>query len=189
MYRVCYFGAWSLDREDTDAKPRIEDIDPFLCTHLIYAFAKINVDESRIEAIAWNDETTSRMVGNYDKFNGLKRKNPQLKTMLSIGGSNAGSYAFDLLVSQPAARWAFAQNAVDNLRKWNFDGLDLDWEYPGLSEMGTTEETKYLFTDLLKVIWKTSIENERCEIPFCMCVYALFYLFIYCLQIKFDIHQ
>jgi len=147
--RVCYISGWSFKRKDPAAQPSIEDIDPFMCTHIIFAFAKINTVESRIEAVDWDDESTKFNTGNFAKLNKLKKKNPRLKTLLSIGGANAGSYAFDILVGQPESRWAFVQNAVDYLRKWNFNGIDLDWEYPGLPEKGTTEETRFLFTELV----------------------------------------
>ena len=62
-----------------------------------------------------------------------------------------GSYAFNYVVASPESRWIFIQNAIDYLRKWKFDGIDLDWEYPGLSERGTTEETREQFNDLVKV--------------------------------------
>ena len=62
-----------------------------------------------------------------------------------------GSYAFNYVVASPESRWIFLQNAIDYLRKWKFDGIDLDWEYPGLPERGTTEETREQFNDLVKV--------------------------------------
>ena len=55
------------------------------------------------------------------------------------------------MVASPESRWIFIQNAIDYLRKWKFDGIDLDWEYPGLPEQGTTEETREQFNDLVKV--------------------------------------
>lgn len=71
--------------------------------------------------------------------------------MLSIGGAKAGVYAFDLIVNNPESQWVFIENTIDYLRRWKFDGLDIDWEYPGLVEKGTTEDTRFLFTALLKV--------------------------------------
>ncbi len=62
-----------------------------------------------------------------------------------------GSYAFNHVVASAENRWIFIQNAIDYLRRWKFDGLDLDWEYPGLPERGTTEETRDLFSDFVKV--------------------------------------
>ena len=47
--RVCYFGSWATKRAKVDARMDIDDIDPFMCTHLIYAFAKMNVDSLTIE--------------------------------------------------------------------------------------------------------------------------------------------
>ena len=47
--RVCYFGSWAMKRAKVDARMDMDDIDPFMCTHLIYAFAKMNVDSLTIE--------------------------------------------------------------------------------------------------------------------------------------------
>jgi len=33
-------------------------------------------------------------------------------------------------VNNPSARKRFIENVVQFLQKYNFDGLDLDWEYP-----------------------------------------------------------
>ena len=47
--RVCYFGSWAMKRVKVEARMDIDDIDPFMCTHLIYSFGKINVDSLTIE--------------------------------------------------------------------------------------------------------------------------------------------
>ena len=40
----------------------------------------------------------------YDEFNKLKRKNPQMKTLLSLGGASAGIEKFRKLVSSDDER-------------------------------------------------------------------------------------
>lgn len=57
-----------------------ENIDPFLCTHIIYAFAYIDEIELKIKTIEAND------LEMYKRVNRLKMINPKLKTMLAIGG-------------------------------------------------------------------------------------------------------
>ena len=50
---------------------------------------------------------------------------------LAIGGWNdSQGDKYSRLVNSPAARRKFIQHAVRFLEKYNFDGLDLDWEYP-----------------------------------------------------------
>jgi len=74
--------------------------------------------------------TSPLFIFSYQRFNALKQKNPELRTLLAIGGWNAGSIPFSNLVADPVKRRNFAVHAADFLEEWGFDGLDLDWEYP-----------------------------------------------------------
>jgi GH18 family chitinase len=85
----------------------------------------------------------------YEEFNKLKRKNPQLKTLLSLGGASAGVDKFRKLCSSDEDRKKFIKSTIESLRKHNFDGLDLDWEFPETSQDRTG------FTKLVKVNWVT----------------------------------
>ena len=85
----------------------------------------------------------------YAEFNGLKQMNPSLKTLLAVGGWNAGSAPFSTLCASPELRKNFATTSVAFLRTWDFDGLDMDWEYPALR--GGQEADKANFVLLLKV--------------------------------------
>jgi len=53
------------------------------------------------------------------------------KVLLALGGWNdSAGDKYSRLVTSPSARKAFIDHAVAFLKKHNFDGLDLDWEYP-----------------------------------------------------------
>lgn len=59
-----------------------------------------------------------------------KQSNPKLKVIASIGGWNFPSEMFSKMVSTPANRKAFIDSLNVIMKKYNFDGVDLDWEYP-----------------------------------------------------------
>lgn len=85
----------------------------------------------------------------YERVNDLKKQKPELRTLLAVGGWNLGSAPFTEMVATEASRQKFALNAVDFLRNRSFDGLEMDWEYPG--GRGSPPEDKQRFTALLKV--------------------------------------
>ncbi|XP_073681597.1 chitinase-3-like protein 1 [Garra rufa] len=132
---VCYFTNWSQYRAGT-AKYLPENVDPNLCTHLIYAFAIINY-VNNIAGSEWND------VALYSTFNALKNQNPQLITLLSVRDQDSSQ--FSIMLSNWTNRQTFIKSSIEFLRKYNFDGLDLDWEHKG-----TFPEDKLKFTILCK---------------------------------------
>jgi GH18 family chitinase len=81
---VCYYTNWAQYRS-SEAKFLPENIDPFLCTHIIYAFAKLDTN-SQLAPFEWNDQSTLQTKGMYQRVTDLKKTNPNLKILLSVGG-------------------------------------------------------------------------------------------------------
>jgi chitinase len=71
--------------------------------------------------------------------------------VLSIGGWD-DSDLFPALASTPETRALFAHSCCDAIRTYGFDGIDIDWEYPGYPDhKGTPADTRN-FTSLLSAL-------------------------------------
>jgi len=160
---VGYFTNWAQYRK-RDCKFEVSDIDPNLFTHMIYGFGGVGWGADKenpkfgIKPIEHNDLGPG---GLYQQFNGLKRNHPHVKTLLAIGGwsfndpvevAGPGSTAwvFTTMVESRKNRKHFIEQSIQYLRSNDFDGLDLDWEYPGDESRGGRPEDKQNFTALCK---------------------------------------
>ncbi|KAF4532928.1 hypothetical protein B566_EDAN015640 [Ephemera danica] len=140
---VCYYSSWATYRPG-NGKFDVETIDPFLCTHVIYAFVGLNWDGTVRVMDTWNEIDNRALT----RFTDLKKKNPNLKTLLAIGGWNEGSVVFSQVAGSAALRSTFVTSAYNFVMKYGFNGLDVDWEYP--AQRGGAAADKANFVTLLK---------------------------------------
>ncbi|XP_063595450.1 oviduct-specific glycoprotein-like [Penaeus indicus] len=123
---VCYLASWSVYRPGA-GKFNIEDIDPTLCTTLIYAFAGLDEITFAMKPIDPRYDVKGRAI---ERTVGLKAQNPLLKVVAAVGGWTEGSTKYSAMARNSTARRAFIDSAVGFIQQYNLDGLDLDWEYP-----------------------------------------------------------
>ena len=57
----------------------------------------------------------------------LRNYNPNLSVLISLGGWNEGSDKYSQMARDPNARSVFVQSVLEFLKKYDFDGLDIDW--------------------------------------------------------------
>ena len=93
-------------------------------SHINYAFVDIKGNR------AWlHNEKTDTI--NFRKLNELKQINPDLKIMISVGGWTWSKHFSDAVLTDTSTE-NFAQSAVDIVARHGLDGVDIDWEYPGM---------------------------------------------------------
>ena len=81
----------------------------------------------------------------------LKQRNPALKVMIAVGGWNNGGWVFSQMASTKYGRTQFIDSAMKLIMKYKFDGVDLDWEYPGVGHRGGQPADKENFSLLIQV--------------------------------------
>jgi len=77
--------------------------------------------------------------------NDLKKKYPHLKIVYTLGGTH-GSLNFKNFLSHSSSLERAAKSVVTVVKRYNFDGIDVDWEFPK-----TEEEAVYLVNFIKKI--------------------------------------
>ena len=92
-------------------------------THIIFSFTRV-IDNEMKFASPEQDRQLKRLVAQ-------KKKYPKLKVMIACGGW-AGSAGFSEMASSSNTRKKFVESVSEFIEEYDLDGLDMDWEYPGL---------------------------------------------------------
>lgn len=111
-------------------------------THVNYAFA--NVEGGKVV------EGFKRDAENFKVLAGVRKAHPHLKVLVSVGGWTwSGPFSDASLTAESRKR--FVDSAIDFVLRHDLDGVDIDWEYPGLPGNGNTHrpEDKQNFTALM----------------------------------------
>ncbi len=119
------------------------DVDAGKLTRINYAFARIQ--DGRIVEGFPSDAV------NLAQITALRRQNPGLAVLISVGGWS-WSDGFSDVARTVQNRKVFVESVIDFLRRYQLDGLDVDWEYPGQAGAGHPFRSadKQNFTRLLK---------------------------------------
>lgn len=112
-------------------------------THIIFSFTKVINGEMKFSN---PDVSGPKLEALVDQ----KSRNPDLKVMIACGGWGADGFSDMALTDE--SRSKFINSASAFIQKYRLDGMDMDWEYPGISGAGTMarEEDKENFTALMK---------------------------------------
>ena len=141
-------------------------VDPTQLTRINYAFALI-VNGRMVEGSP-NDGANLRYL------HSLKSTQPGLSLVISVGGW-LGSGGFSDAALTPGSRKQFIDSAVAFLTRYDLDGLDIDWEYPGLSGAGNKfrPEDGANFTLLLRELRaRFDAESRRTHKPLLLTIAA-----------------
>ena len=154
---VGYFVEWGVYRRDYHVKNIVTSGSANTLTAINYAFAGIGDDlrskildpyadynkrydaDESVDGVA--DTVSQSLKGNFNQLKKLKVMYPNIKVLISIGGWSESDKFSDATL--PENREAFVSSCIDMFIRGNFDpangiveaglfdGIDIDWEYPG----------------------------------------------------------
>ena len=126
-------------------------------THIIFSFCHLKGNRLAVDN-ARDTLTIQRLVA-------LKKRNPSLKVLLSLGGWGGCETCSDVF-STDNGRQEFSRSVKGLLDYFKADGIDLDWEYPAISGFPGhrfVPEDKPNFTKLVMELRKAiGNKNEIC---------------------------
>jgi chitinase len=159
---VGYYPGWGI----YDRGFEIADLPGEKLTHVNYAFANLVGGqcalgdpwadiERHLPGDPWSGPgSDAPYFGNFRQLDLLKERHPDLKTLISVGGWTWSGNFSDAALT-PASRAHFATGCADFMETYGFDGIDIDWEYPGggglASNTARPEDTQN-FTLLLQAV-------------------------------------
>ena len=171
---TAYYASWQYYDRDGLAKP--ENLDYSKIDRINFAFFQTDVNGMLFGTDYWIDPIVLFGPINYNP----SPRDPQYCSWDQPGAKNCASHFYDdgiisrihaaggtiypsiggwtlsntfpAMAASPAARTMFANQCKQLVLEYNFDGIDIDWEYPGYADHGGTPADKDNFTLLLQLV-------------------------------------
>lgn len=120
-----------------------DQVDPKKLTRINYAFA--NIQNGQMVLGAPTD------AQNFALLTAMRNVNPELTVLVSVGGWLWSTNFSDMALTRES-REVFEDSVMRFLAQYDLDGLDIDWEYPGMPGAGHPfrPQDKQDFTALVK---------------------------------------
>ncbi|GAY56731.1 hypothetical protein CUMW_174130 [Citrus unshiu] len=146
-------GYWLAGREFP-----LSDINSALFTHLICAFAEVDSSTYQLSISSANQQYFSIFA------NSVRRKNPSIKTLLSIwngqnstyqsilGNKNINPSVLSSMVGDSSHRKSFIESSIRTARLYGFQGIDLFWLWPNSTDLNSL--------GILLDEWKASASDQ-----------------------------
>ncbi|KAM1508133.1 hypothetical protein ACFX10_017487 [Malus domestica] len=130
----------------------ISDINSPLFTHLIYAYTDVN--SSSYELSSSSSDSSEQYYSTFTPT--VKRKNPSVTTLVSIGGGNADYGVISTMLSSSSHRKSFVDSSIIFARRYGFLGLEFCW---------ASANTSSDMTNMGKLFeeWRAAIASEAAK--------------------------
>ncbi|GMG36370.1 unnamed protein product [Aspergillus oryzae] len=117
--------------------------------------AFVYIDPKDYHIIAMDEGPTASDL--FARVANLKTRNPNAKIWVSIGGwafNDDGPYrsVFTKVAGDSKATQILAHNLMGFMDKYGFDGVDIDWEYPGADDRGGREEDIANYPKMMSIL-------------------------------------
>ncbi|KAF4160011.1 hypothetical protein CNMCM6936_004140 [Aspergillus lentulus] len=151
---IGYYESWSARK--SCHKVASADLPLDALTHVNFAFASI--DPSTYQVVTMDSSTPSSLFKDAANLKSIKE---DLSVFVSVGGwtfsdnGTATQPVFGEIAADKSSRQTFANNVVHFMKQYGFDGLDIDWEYPGAPDRGGKAEDTANYVLLLETLRKT----------------------------------
>jgi chitinase len=165
---IGYFAEWGIYARNYHVKNVYTSGSAAKLTHLLYAFGNVQNGQCTIgdsyadydrfytaaESVDGIADTwdTGALRGSFGQLRRLKRMFPNLKVIWSFGGWT-WSPGFTQAAANPSAFANSCYNLVEDPR-WAdvFDGIDIDWEYPGSCGISCDTSPRSAFPNLMSAL-------------------------------------
>lgn len=145
---------------------------PLICAYMHIGNRKLTLKDMQLDGVdilnlAFTKITNNRIgliypndAKNFMIAKEIRQKYQNIKILVSIGGYGTAE-VFSKMCLNDSSRAIFVDDAVRFVRYYSLDGIDVDWEFPGMNK-NTREEDKKNFTSLLREL-RTAFDKASKE--------------------------